>query len=145
MNEPFYCTFKCVTGEEVLCEICESDNSNDSFFMVSNPIVINESSVIDHQKGIMATSISPRKWMNFSGEDMTIVNRSHVVSMSEMDKFGVEFYNKALVAAKMSTPIKKKINMDDHLGYVGDVDDHRSKIQKMFDMSPDKKQEPEET
>ena len=59
----------------------------------------------------LCSVLIPKKWMMFSGDGMTIVNKSHVVTMSELDKFGIEFYNRALIAAHASSPIKKKVDM----------------------------------
>ena len=75
----------------------------------------------------------------YSSEDMQVVYKQHVVSISELDKFGVEFYNKALIAAKASTPVKRKVETDRHSGYVGKIEAFRSKLEDMFKDSPDLK------
>ena len=43
------------------------------------------------------SGLIPKKWLMYSDDDMTIVHTQHVVTMSEMDKFGVDFYKKALL------------------------------------------------
>ena len=65
---------------------------------------------IDHQKGVAVSGLVPKRWMLYSNDDMTIVYKSHVISLSELDKFGTDFYQKALIAAKMSSPIKRKVD-----------------------------------
>ena len=66
-----------------------------------------------------------------------LVYKQHIISVSELDKFGVEFYRKALVAAKASTPVKRKVETDRHSGYVGKIEAFRDKLENMFKDSPD--------
>ncbi len=107
------------------------------FLILSNPIVITESNTVDVEKGISMSALSPRKWMMYSNEDLMILYKQHVVSISEMDQFGVEFYQKALIAAKCSSPIKRKVDSKKHTGYLGKIDQLRKKLKDTFDNSPD--------
>lgn len=137
MKEPFIATIKMITGEEVLCEVMPTDEDGNEFFIISNPIIFDESSQIDASRGVVISGLIPKKWMMFASDDMTIVNRSHVISMSELDQFAIEFYEKALIAARASTPIKRKIDNTDHSGYGGTIDTIRKKLNNTFDISPD--------
>ena len=144
MEDTFFATFKLVTGEEVLAEVCLADEDNQDFFIVSNPITITEATTIDHEKGAVVSGLVPRKWLTYSNDDMTIVNKSHIISMSEMDKFGADFYSKALLAAKTTSPIRRKIDTKKNTGYVGKVDNVRNRLKKIFDKSPDLPSGPQE-
>ena len=73
----------------------------------------------------------------YANEDLTIVYKQHVVSVSEMDKFGADFYQKALIAAKCSSPIKKKVETEKNTGFIGKIDQLRRKLDQDFDSSPD--------
>ena len=42
---------------------------------------------IDQQKGVAVSGLVPRKWMLYSNDDMTIIYKNHVISLSELDKF----------------------------------------------------------
>ena len=138
MNEtPFFSTMKLVTGEEVLSEVMPQEEANTEFFILSNPIVISESHQVDAEKGIVMSGLVPRKWMMYANEELTIVYKQHVVSISEMDKFGTDFYKKALMAAKCSSPIKKKVETKNNTGFIGKIEQMRKKLQKNFDNSPD--------
>ena len=138
---PFFSTMKLVTGEEVLSEVMPQEENGTDFFILSNPIVISESHQVDAEKGIVMSGLVPRKWMMYANEDLTIVYKQHVVSISEMDKFGTDFYKKALIAAKCSSPIKKKVESKKNTGFIGKVEQLRKKLQKDFDNSPDLKEE----
>jgi len=141
-DDTFYATLKLVTGEELLAEVSPCDESDEQFFLVSNPIVIAETTNIDYQKGVAISGLIPKKWMLYSSDDMTIIYKSHVVSVSELDKFGVEFYNQALIAAKLSSPIKRKVDSKDNLGYVGTTKEYRKELERMYQMSMDVTDDP---
>ena len=134
---PFFATLKLVTCEEVLGEVMPQEEEGTEFFILSNPITISESHQVDPEKGIVTSALAPRKWMMYSNEDLVIVYKSHVVSISEMDRFGTDFYKKALIAAKCSSPIKKKVDPKNSTGYLGKIDAIRKRLNKAFDNSPD--------
>ena len=136
-DSPFYATMKLVTSEEVLSEVMPQEENGTDFFILSNPIVIAESNQIDTERGIVMSGLVPRKWMMYSNEDLTIVYKQHVVSISEMDKFGTEFYQKALIAAKCSSPVKRKVESKKNTGYIGKIDQLRKKLEQKFKDSPD--------
>lgn len=136
MLETFHATIKLITGEEVLAEVMPTNEHGMEFFVLSNPITIAENIQIDQEKGIAISGMIPKKWMNFANDDLTILNRQHVISMSEMDKFGVEFYNKALIAAKATSPIKKKVETKDNSGFIGMIESFRKKLEGTYEDSP---------
>jgi len=137
MTEPFYATIKITTGEEILSEVLPTEEEGEKFFVLNSPIVIHESTQVDSEKGVVMSGLIPKKWMLFQNEEMAILYPNHVISMSELDKFGVEFYRKALVAAKMASPIKRKVESDKNTGFVGKIDSLRTQLEDMFDSSPD--------
>ena len=139
MNDPtpFYATMKLTTSEEVLSEVMPQTEEGTDFFILSNPIVIAENNQIDVEKGIVMSGLVPRKWMMYANEDLTIVYKQHVVSISEMDKFGADFYRKALMAARISTPIKKKVDSEKNTGYIGKIEQLRKKLEDKYKNSPD--------
>ena len=136
-DDSFHATVKLTTGEEILTEIVECEENGERFFLFHNPIVITENNHVDMQKGVVVSGLVPKKWMMYSSEDMQVVYKQHIISVSELDKFGVEFYNKALVAAKASSPVKRRVETDRHSGYVGKIEAFRSKLEDMFKDSPD--------
>ncbi len=133
----FHATLKLITGEEVLAEVCLSKEGDQDFFLINDAIVINETMQVDQQKGIAIAGLVPKKWMNYSSDSMTIIYKQNVISVSELDRFGVEFYKKALVSARMSSPIKKKVSSEENVGYVGSIDESREYLEAMYDMSND--------
>ena len=142
MNNSFYATIKLITGEEILAEATLTEEHGTQFFLVNDPIVVNETMQVDHQKGIAISGLVPKRWQLYASDSMTIIQKQHVISISEMDKFGVDFYMKALFAAKMSSPIKRKVDSSDNVGYVGTVDETRSALEDLYESSPNIPEEP---
>ena len=137
MKESFHATVKLNTGEEVLAEILPCEEDGEEFFIFHNPIIVTENSQVDMQKGVVVSGLVPKKWLLFSTDDMHVVNREDIVTISELDKFGIDFYRKALIAASASSPLKKKVETKRHSGYVGKIEEFRSKLEDMFSNSPD--------
>lgn len=137
MQDSFPATIKLVTGEEVLCQIAQSTEGGQEFFVISDPIIVTESMQLDHQKGVAVSGLIPKKWMMYSNDDLTIVYKQHVISVSELDKFGADFYKKALIAAKISSPIKRRVSSEENVGFVGKVEQSRGLLEKLFKLSHD--------
>ena len=135
--DSFHATLKLVTGEEVLAEITPNNENGTDFFLAFNPIVVTEQIQLDHQKGVAMAGLVPKKWMMYSNDDLTIVYKHHVISVSEMDKFGADFYKKALLAAKVSSPIKRRVSSEENVGFVGKIEQSRSLLEQMYDISLD--------
>jgi len=137
MNDPFFATMKMITSEEVLAEVMVTEEHDVTFYVLRNPIIVMENTTIDSSKGVVMSGLIPKKWLMYSNDDMTIVHTNHVVTITEMDKFGVEFYKKALLAAKVSSPIKRKVESKNHSGYLGSIKSQRDQIKRMYDNSFD--------
>ena len=136
MMDPFHATVKLITGEEVLAEVMPTEENGSEFFVLSNPIIISESVQIDQEKGVAISGLIPKKWMTYSSDDMSLVNKRHIVSISELDSFGVDFYEKALVVARATSPIKRKVTTDKNSGFVGKIESLRKKLEKDYKDSP---------
>ena len=138
MTEPFHANLRLITGEELLAEVFVTEECGEEMMVLGNPIVIMESTqIVDHKQGIARSGLLPKKWLTYSNEDVVLVNKNHIITISELDKFAVEFYQRALIAARLSSPVKRKIESSDNSGYVGDTKSHRDKLEDMYNKSFD--------
>ncbi len=137
MKDPFYATIKLLTGEEIMAEVAVEDEYGSDFFVVCNPVIIEESFDIDAEKGTASAGMVPKKWLNYANDDMHIINRAHVVTMSELDSFGIDFYKKSLMAARLSSPIKREVESKQHSGYIGNTKTIRDKLEEIYKNSHD--------
>jgi len=137
MDSQFYASIKMVTGEEVLARCMKTVEGGEEIFLLDEPIVVPESTAIDKERNIALSGLVPRKWMTYGGDGLVIVYKHHIISISEMDRWGAEFYEKALLAARVTSPIKKKVHQEEHSGYLGSTDDYRDYLEDMYNNSPD--------
>ena len=137
MNEQFYASLKLITGEEILARTIKTVEEGEVIFLLDEPITIAETTSIDNAKQVALSGLVPKKWMNYAADGLVVVYKQHVVSISELDRFGIDFYEKALLAAKVSSPIKKKVDQGEHTGYLGTTKDFRKYLEDMYDRSPD--------
>ena len=137
MNEQFYASLKLITGEEVLARVMKIVENDQELLLLDDAIIMEESNSVDPEKGTLTTGLSPRRWMNFGGDGITVVYKDHVITISEMDKYAIEFYEKAVLAARITSPVKKKLKQQEHTGYLGTTEDFRKYLEKMYKNSPD--------
>ena len=134
MKGPFYATIKMNSGEEVLAEVLAMDEDGFEYFMLYNPIVMDEQFVYD-ESGNPTTRLTAHKWLKFSQDDMDIVYKDKIITISELDKFGVSHYQKYLLVAKIKSPVRREMQTKEHTGYLGKVDDQRDYLERLFKQS----------
>ena len=132
MKEPFHATIKMTSGEEVLAQVIETEEHGVEFFLVLDPIIISENTTVDHERGVVVSGLTPRKWLMYSNDDMVIVHKDKIITLTEMDSFGVDFYERALLSAKASAPIKKQVEPKKHSGYLGNTKEDRNYLERCF-------------
>ena len=137
MNEQFCASLKLITGEEVLARVMKTVENGVELFLLDDAIIMEESNSVDPEKGTLTTGLSPRRWMNFGGDGITVVYKDHVITISEMDKYAIQFYEKAVIAARITSPVKKKLKQEEHTGYLGSTDAFRDYLERMYKDSPD--------
>lgn len=134
MNEPFYASIKLTTGEELTSEVHVTEENGEEVILLSNPIVVDERSYFDDVKGAYITKYIPRKWLITSNDDLIILKKEHIITITEIDKFGKQFYHKALLAARVSSPIKREMSSYDHSGFLGDIEEQRTYLEDLFNL-----------
>lgn len=132
MNDAFYATLKLITGEEVLAEAILSEENGVEFFLLHGAITVEQTTSIDSEKGVATSGLTPKKWPLFSSDDLTIVYKDKVVTVSELDDYGRKFYQKALITARISNPVKRKMEGSEHTGYLGSTKEVRERLEKLF-------------
>ena len=132
MNDPFYATIKLITGEEVLAEVVLTEENGVEFFLLSGAITIEEKTSVHRVKGVASSGLTPKKWPLFSSDDMTIVYKDKIVTITELDSYGQKFYQKALITARVSSPVKRKMEGSEHTGYLGTTKNIREELERLY-------------
>ena len=133
MKDPFFATVKLNSGEEVLAEVIPHEENGAEILLMFNPIVVEENYTYDDVTGALTPKTTARKWLKFSQDDMAIVNMNNVITISELDKYGVSYYQKFLIVAKVKSPVRREMKPKEHTGYLGTIEEQRKYLENLFD------------
>ena len=131
-EEEFYSTIKIVTGEEIVAKVIYLEDEDK--VMLEDPLVVE---MQRSRKGALEISgFAFREWLSATFDDMFVLNREHIVTMSEIDPTIKEFYEKTLERMKSG---KQLANTADKLprksGYIGSVSKFKKSLEDIFKKS----------
>ena len=131
-DEEFYSTIKIVTGEEIVAKVIYLEDEDK--VMLEDPLVVE---MQRSRKGALEISgFVFHEWLSATFEDMYVLNREHIVTMSELDPSIQEFYMKTLERIKNG---KTLANTADKLprksGYIGSVTKFKKSLEDIFKKS----------
>ena len=131
-DEEFYSTIKIVTGEEIVAKVIYLEDEDK--VMLEDPLVVE---MQRSRKGALEISgFAFREWLSATFDDMFVLNREHIVTMSEIDPTIKEFYEKTLERMKSG---KQLANTADKLprksGYIGSVSKMKKSLEDIFKKS----------
>ena len=131
-DEEFYSTIKIVTGEEVVAKVIYLEEEDT--VLLENPLVVE---VAKTRKGLLEISgFHFKEWISAPFEDLYVLKREHIVTMSELDASVKDFYEKSLERMRNS---KTLANTADKLprksGYIGSVTKMKKSLEDIFKKS----------
>ena len=131
-DEEFYSTIKIVTGEEIVAKVIYLEDEDK--VMLEDPLLVE---VQRQRKGALEIAgFAFKEWMSATFEDMFVLNREHIVTMSEIDPTIKEFYIKTLERMKSGQTLA---NTADKLPrksvYVGSVSKFKKSLEDIFKKS----------
>ncbi len=92
MNEEFLATLKLITGEEIVSKVCYLEDEDK--VLLENPLQVE---FAKQRKGQLEVSgFSFKEWVSATFDTMFILNRNHIITMTEVDGQIQEFYEKTL-------------------------------------------------
>ena len=122
IEEDFYATVKLKTGEEIFAE-------DKTFLLLSNPITVSE---VKNKIGIIGYKIEP--WLKTTNEDMFVINKSDVLTMSESSNIEmIMMYQNFVKDSNQQKNVQSGINR--RMGYLGNVSDTKRALEKIFKSS----------
>ena len=129
IEEDFYATVKLKTGEEIFAKVAASEEEDKTFLLLSNPITVCE---IKNKIGIIGYKIEP--WLKTTSEDMFVINKSDVLTMSESSNIEmIMMYQNFVKDSNQQKNIQSGINR--RMGYLGNVSDTKKALEKIFKSS----------
>jgi hypothetical protein len=132
MEEEFYATIKLLSGEELVSKVCYLPEEDK--VILERPLMVENAK---QRKGQLEVSgFSLKEWISATFDNMFIINRSHIMTIIEIEGEIVSFYEKTLNkldSGKSLTGRGNKLSRDS--GYLGSVEEMKKTLENIFDKS----------
>jgi hypothetical protein len=132
MDDEFIGTVKLITGEEIVSKVVYLEDEDK--VMLENPLQVDSAR---QRKGAMEISgFSFREWMSATFDNMFIINRSHIITVSEIEGPIVDFYNETLLRMENGKSLTGRGGkLPRGSGYLGSVKDMKKSLEDIFNKS----------
>ena len=133
MNEQeFLATLKLVSGEEVISMVLYLEDEDK--VLLSNPFLVEQSK--QRQGQLEVVGFSFKEWVMASFDDMYIISRDHIITITETKGPIEEFYKKNLEKIQSSKQLLHKPNkLPRKSGYLGSIADTKNTLEKIYKKS----------
>tara|TARA_B100000900_G_C20236362_1_gene576022 strand:- start:15 stop:413 length:399 start_codon:yes stop_codon:yes gene_type:complete len=132
MGDEFFATIKIVTGEELVSKVCYIEDEDK--LLLENPLQVDAARTKRGQ--IEISGFSFKEWIFATFDNMFIINRDHVVTITEVEGPIVDFYNATLQRMQNAKSLQgngKKLSRGS--GYLGSVKDMKKSLEDIFNKS----------
>ena len=132
MEDEFYASLKLITGEEVVSKVVYL--ADEDKVMLENPLQVDPAK---QRKGALEISgFSFREWVCATFDKMFILNRNHIITMSEIEGPIVDFYKETLKRMENGKSLTGKGDkLPRGSGYLGSVTDMKKSLENIFNKS----------
>ena len=132
MDDEFIGTVKLITGAEIVSKVVYLEDEDK--VMLENPLQVDSAR---QRKGAMEISgFSFREWMSATFDNMFIINRSHIITVSELEGPIVDFYNETLLRMENGKSLTGRGGkLPRGSGYLGSVKDMKKSLEDIFNKS----------
>ena len=131
-EEEFFATVKLISGEEVLAQVCYLPDEDK--VILNRPLIVE---MARQRKGnVEVAGFSLKEWLSATFDEMFIVNRNHILTMTELDSHILLFYQQTLGRienGKNLTHGGKKLPRKS--GYLGSIQDKKKSLEDIFKKS----------
>ena len=132
MGEEFFATVKLITGEEIVSKVVYLEDEDK--VMLENPLQVDSAK---QRKGALEISgFSFREWVCATFDKMFILNRNHIITISEIEGPIVDFYKETLLRMENGKSLNGKGGkLPRGSGYLGSVTDMKKSLENIFNKS----------
>ena len=133
MNEQeFLATLKLVSGEEVISMVLYLEDEDK--VLLSNPFLVEQSK--QRQGQLEVVGFAFKEWVMASFDDMYIISRDHIITITETKGPIEEFYKKNLEKIQSSKQLLHKPNkLPRKSGYLGSIADTKNTLENIYKKS----------
>ena len=132
MGEEFFATVKLITGEEIVSKVVYLEDEDK--VMLENPLQVDQAK---QRKGAIEISgFSFKEWVCATFDKMFILNRDHIITISEIEGPIVDFYKETLLRMENGRSLQGKGGkLPRGSGYLGSVTDMKKSLENIFNKS----------
>ena len=132
MDEEFYATIKLTTGEEIVSKVCYLEDEDK--VLLENPLQV---LAAKQRKGqIEVSGFSFSEWISASFDNMFIIKRDHIMTMTEIDGQILDFYEKTLQRLENGKSLTGRAGkLSRESGYLGSVNKMKKSLEDIFNKS----------
>tara|TARA_B100000941_G_scaffold244697_1_gene188964 strand:+ start:60 stop:461 length:402 start_codon:yes stop_codon:yes gene_type:complete len=131
-DQEFLATIKLVSGEEVISMVLYLEDEDK--VLLSNPFTVEASR--QKQGQLEITGFSFKEWVMASFDDMYIIGRDHIITITEVQGPIKEFYEKNLEKIQSSKQLLHKPNkLPRKSGYLGSINDTKNTLENIYKKS----------
>ena len=132
MEEEFFATIKLISGEEIVSKVCYLPEEDK--IMLEKPLMVE---IAKQRKGqLEVTGFAFKEWINATFEEMFIIDRTNVLTMSELDETILEFYEKTINRMDGAKSLIGRGNkLPRKSGYLGSVNEMKKSLEDLFKRS----------
>jgi hypothetical protein len=132
MEEEFYATLKLVSGEEVVAKVCYLPDEDK--LILDKPLAVETAK---QKKGQMeVTGFALKEWISATFENMFIIKRDHILTMTELDETIEEFYLKTIQKLESAkTLVGRGSKLPRKSGYLGSINQMKKSLEDIYKKS----------
>jgi|TARA_Y100000004_G_scaffold173333_1_gene211097 hypothetical protein len=132
MEEEFYATLKLISGEEIVSKVCYLPDEDK--IILDKPMQVE---LAKQRKGQLEVSgFSFKEWISATFEDMFVIDRRNVLTMTELDDTIQDFYLKTLTRLEGAKSLIGRANkLPRKSGYLGSVKEMKKSLEDIFNKS----------
>lgn len=129
MEEEFLATLKLLSGEEIVAKVCYVEDED--VLIIENPRIVIP--VQTKKNNTLVKGFTFESWMNATYDEMFIIKREHVLTITELDKRIQRFYEKTL--KEDSEGSSTKLEVKEQTGYLASIKEARKNLEDLFKKS----------
>ena len=131
-EEDFFASVKLISGEEVLAQVCYLPDEDK--VVMNRPLQVE---VARQKKGnVEIAGFALREWVMATFDEMFIVNKTHILTMTELDPTIKTFYEQTLSRIENAKNLTKLGNkLPRKSGYLGSIQDKKRSLEDIFKKS----------
>ena len=132
MGEEFIATVKLITGEEIVSKVVYLEDEDK--VLLENPLQVDAAK---QRKGALEISgFAFKEWVCATFDKMFIINRDHIITVSEIEGPIVDFYKETLLRMENGKSLNGKGGkLPRGSGYLGSVTDMKKSLENIFNKS----------